>query len=257
MLMANMIFKRVEKKYMISEDKLSEMLERMKDIVREDEYGLSTISNIYYDTPNSDLIVRSLEKPAYKEKLRLRVYGNEVNDDTKAFIEIKKKYDGVVYKRRIQHPLGDAVKYLNHRQELNDDSQIKKEIDYFLNFYNVIPKMMIAYDRVAYVGIQDSSLRMTVDRNIRYRTRDLNLKEGSRGKEILPKGYVLIELKVPGAYPIEISRILDELGIYSTSYSKYGRAYKEYMENKRVNRGRILALGNYKEKEKKICLQAL
>ena len=128
--MANMIFKRVEKKYMISEDKLSKMLERMKDIFREDEYGLSTISNIYYDTPNNDLIIRSIDKPAYKEKLRLRVYGNEVNDDTKAFIEIKKKCDGVVYKRRIQHPLGEAVKYLNSRQDIEDDSQIKKEIDY-------------------------------------------------------------------------------------------------------------------------------
>lgn len=255
--MANMIFKRVEKKYMISENKLSEMLERMKDIFREDEYGLSNISNIYYDTPNNDLIIRSIDKPAYKEKLRLRVYGNEVNDDTKAFIEIKKKYDGVVYKRRIQQPLGEAVKYLNKRQDLKDNSQIKKEIDYFLDFYNVIPKMMIAYDRVAYVGIQDSSLRMTVDRNIRYRTRDLNLKEGSRGKEILPKGYVLIELKVPGAYPLEISRILDELEIYPVSYSKYGRAYMEQEERKRLRSRRIVAMeNNIEKKERKICLQA-
>ena len=250
------VFKRTEIKYLLSYEQYEKLMQFMLTFARVDDYGKTRINNIYFDTPDYKMIRTSLEKPIYKEKLRLRTYG-ETNDFTNSFIEIKKKYDGVVYKRRIQHPLGEAVKYLNSRQDIEDDSQIKKEIDYFLNFYNVIPKIMIAYDRVAYVGIQDSSLRMTVDRNIRYRTRDLNLKEGSRGKEILPKGYVLIELKVLGAYPLEISRILDELEIYPVSFSKYGRAYIEVTEKRKTQRGRIVAIGNdYSKKEKKICLQA-
>ena len=180
----------------------------------------------------SKLIERSLEKPVYKEKLRLRTYGI-ANDETNAFIEIKKKYKGVVYKRRISMPYAKAVDYLVNGKEIEKRSQISDEIDYFLQFYKGIrPAMAISYDRIAMAGIHDPELRITFDTNIRWRTDKLSLTEGNVGKDILLPGQHLMELKIAGAMSVEMARILDELNIRQTSFSKYGRGYQDLMSEK-------------------------
>ena len=223
------VFHRIEVKYLLSDRQYTELLKRLENMAAIDSYGRTSILNIYFDTPDFKLIERSLEKPVYKEKLRLRTYGT-ATDDTNAFIEIKKKYKGVVYKRRINMPYKEAMDYLTKDKELKETSQISKEIDYFKQYYKGLrPPMAISYDRIAMAGIEDPDLRITFDENIRWRTENLSLSEGNVGKDILLPGQHLMELKIAGAMSMELARILDELEIRKTSFSKYGRGYMEYM----------------------------
>lgn len=219
------VFERIELKYLLDEMQYRALMKRLENMARVDSYGKTSILNIYYDTPDFQLIQKSLDKPVYKEKLRLRTYGVP-EDDSNAFIEIKKKYKGVVYKRRISMPYSEAVSYLAGQAQPEKTSQISKEIDYFMAFYKGIrPAMAISYDRIAMAGIDDPELRITFDTNIRWRDYDLSLKKGNQGKEILLPGQHLMELKIAGAMSVELARILDELNIRQTSFSKYGRGY--------------------------------
>lgn len=228
------VFQRIEVKYLLDDTQYTELMKRLENMAAIDSYGKTSILNIYFDTPDFKLIERSLDKPVYKEKLRLRTYGT-AKDDTNAFIEIKKKYKGVVYKRRISMPYSEAMDYLVNGKPIEKRSQISDEIDYFLQYYKGIrPAMAISYDRIAMAGIEDPDLRITFDTNIRWRTDRLSLKEGNRGKDILLPGQHLMELKIAGAMSMELARILDELNIRKTSFSKYGKGYVEYMYGKAV-----------------------
>ena len=223
------VFERIEVKYLIDDRQYNALMKRLENMAAIDSYGQTSILNIYFDTPDFKLIERSLEKPKYKEKLRLRTYG-VANADTNAFIEIKKKYEGVVYKRRISMPYAEAIDYLVNGKEVKEKSQISREIDYLLHYYKGIkPAIAISYDRIAMAGIYDPDLRITFDTNIRWRTNKLSLSEGNVGKDILLPGQHLMELKIAGAMSIELARILDELNIRQTSFSKYGRGYLDYM----------------------------
>ncbi len=223
------VFQRIEVKYLLDDRQYTELRKRLEGMAAVDSYGQTSILNIYFDTPDYKLIERSLEKPKYKEKLRLRTYGT-ADDNTNAFIEIKKKYAGVVYKRRISMPYAKAIDYLVNGGKPEKESQISKEIDYFLQYYKGIkPAMAISYDRIAMAGIEDPDLRITFDTNIRWRTDNLSLSQGNVGKDILLPGQHLMELKIAGAMSIELAKILDELNIRQTSFSKYGRGYLEYM----------------------------
>jgi len=223
------VFQRIEVKYLLDDMQYTELRKRLEGMAEVDSYGKTSILNIYFDTPDYKLIERSLEKPVYKEKLRLRTYG-VADDDTNAFIEIKKKYKGVVYKRRISMPYKKAMEYLVDGKRPEQRSQISDEIDYFLKYYKGIrPAMAISYDRIAMAGTKDPDLRITFDTNIRWRTDKLSLKEGNVGKDILLPGQHLMELKIAGAMSIELAKILDELNIRKTSFSKYGKGYVDYM----------------------------
>ena len=94
------VFKRVEMKYVLPPDRMSTVREAMEGRMALDRYGLSEIRNLYCDTPSWILARRSIEKPVYKEKVRVRSYGPASGEDT-VFLELKKKYDGIVYKRRM------------------------------------------------------------------------------------------------------------------------------------------------------------
>ncbi len=218
-------FKRVEKKYLLTEEKYNALMERLTEYMQLDEYGLHTICNVYYDTDDYELIRTSIEKPMYKEKLRLRSYGVP-GKDSKVFLEIKKKYDGIVYKRRIALTLEEAEEFLDNGGELKKEGQIENEIKYFVSHYNPKGKMYIAYDREAYFGKEDSSIRITFDKNIRSRTSNIELEKGDAGEMLLNEGERLMEIKVAGAFPMWMAKMLSELEIYQTSFSKYGNFYK-------------------------------
>lgn len=222
---SNEIFQRYEKKYILTKEQYEQFLERVNDYLETDQYGESTICNLYYDTPTYDLIRNSIEKPAYKEKLRLRSYGVPQKGD-KTFVELKKKYDGIIYKRRIELPLEESTKYLDNGISPSKVNQIKKEIDYFVSYYHPAKKMYIAYDRTAMIGKYDDSIRVTFDRNIRYRMNDLDLGKGDYGTLVLSPETVLMEIKVAGAYPLWMVTILSDLHLYPISFSKYGSCYK-------------------------------
>lgn len=219
-------FKRYEKKYMLTNKQYEDFQEGMKEYMKPDVYGQTTNCNIYYDTDHWDLIRKSIEKPVYKEKLRVRSYGTPKTGD-KVFIELKKKYDGIVYKRRITMGAELTEKYLAGWESLSPGTQIGKEIEYFQRMYQAKPKVYIAYDRTSYQGIENSELRITFDRNIRFREYALDLRCGDFGENLLPEGFVLMEIKVPNTAPVWMAQLLSELEVRPASYSKYGTFYKE------------------------------
>lgn len=222
--MANQyIFQRVEKKYQLTPEQYNAFLHAIQTRIQQDEYGLHTIHNIYYDTPYYDLIRDSIEKPKYKEKFRVRGYGR-ITDDSPVFLEIKKKYSGVVYKRRTFLPMSRTRLFLETGLLPENSNQIMQEIAYFMQFHHPEPKVYLAYDRVAYVGTDIPELRITIDRNIRSRYHRLEL-DYDKDCHILNNQIYLMEIKVPAAYPLWLADILCNLQIYPISFSKYGAVY--------------------------------
>ncbi len=228
------VFKRYELKYMINNEQLMIVKDAMKPYMQDDKFGKSTIHNLYFDTPTNLLIRKSIEKPKYKEKLRVRSY-RVTNKDTEVFVELKKKYDSIVYKRRISLSEEEAMKYLLENKKIVD-SQIVREIDYFKEFYdNLHPAEYIYYDREAYAGIEDKNFRVTFDRNVLCRDYDLSLDKGAYGDSILPEGKILMEIKTSTAIPMWMINVLSKEKIYKTSFSKYGTAYTLKMKGNRKN----------------------
>ncbi|MDD3430345.1 MAG: polyphosphate polymerase domain-containing protein [Oscillospiraceae bacterium] len=217
------VFKRIEKKYLLDKTQYQTLNDSLQKYMQADSYGKHTICNIYYDTPDYQLIRASLDKPVYKEKLRLRSYGIPTADST-VFIELKKKFKGIVYKRRVPLTLSHATHYLSGGK-LSQSCQILQEIDWFMKFYNPQPAAFIGYDRIALFGTENPDLRVTFDTAIRWRDTSLNLSAGDSGRLLLPKDVYLMEIKIPGAMPIWMSHMLDEMEIFPSSFSKYGYCY--------------------------------
>lgn len=227
----NTVFKRYEIKFLVSKEQKNMLEDIFREKMVPDEYGKSSICNLYYDTPTYRLIRKSMEKPAYKEKMRLRSYGT-VKEDGKVFLELKKKYKGVVYKRRIGLRYDEAMAYLSGESPLPKDSQIAREIDYFRSYYgDLSPKAFISYDRTAYFDKDDDSFRVTFDENIRYREKDMSLTIAPSGRNILDPGCALMEVKTAGAIPLWLVDILNREGIRQCSFSKYGRAYSDMLKS--------------------------
>lgn len=224
------IFRRYELKYILSMEQYLLIKSEMQHYMRGDKYGESDICNLYCDTPDFLLVRRSNEKPFYKEKLRIRSYG-VTKKGSDVFVEIKKKYDSVVYKRRISTDEKTALKMLSKNAVAC--GQIGKEIAYFTELYSGIkPQMFISYRREAFYGIADNEFRVTFDRNILWRTNDLSLDSGIYGMPVLPENQILMEIKTATAIPLWLVQILSGNKIYKTSFSKYGTAYTLMLINK-------------------------
>lgn len=224
------IFRRYELKYILSMEQYLLIKSEMQHYMRGDKYGESDICNLYCDTPDFLLVRRSNEKPFYKEKLRIRSYG-VTKKGSDVFVEIKKKYDSVVYKRRISTDEKTALKMLSKNAVAC--GQIGKEIAYFTELYSGIkPQMFISYRREAFYGIADNEFRVTFDRNILWRTNDLSLDSGIYGMPVLPENQILMEIKTATAIPLWLVQILSKNKIYKTSFSKYGTAYTLMLINK-------------------------
>ncbi len=215
-------FQRVEKKYLLGPEQYEEVRFRLRPWIHEDAFGLHTISSIYYDTPDYQLIRTSLEHPAYKEKLRLRGY----RDTAECFPEIKKKYRGVVYKRRIACTPEAWTRFLQGVPVEGQSLQIQAELRQLLRAYpELAPRVYIGYDRIACEGNDDPELRLTFDHRLRARHDALDLSYGDAGRLLLPEGHVVMEVKFPGSAPLWLARLLNECRIYPTSFSKYGTWY--------------------------------
>ena len=245
------VFKRVEKKYLLDGHQYEELRKRLEGYMTVDQYGETTICNIYYDTPEHLIVRRSIDKPVYKEKLRVRSYGTPEAGGT-VFVEIKKKFKGVVYKRRASMKLEQTDDFNRGAPIGAKDKQIENELRYFMKFYKgIAPAMYLSYDRIAMFGNEDKELRVTFDRNLTFRETDLKLESGSYGRKALPPDVRIMEIKITNAMPLWLSHFLDELKIYPASYSKYGSCYeiveREKLEGKNENDK------NNEKKEKVTC----
>ncbi len=223
------VFKRYELKYIITNEQRDIILLDSAPFIRADEYGNTTIRNVYFDTDDYRVIRHSIEKPVYKEKLRIRSY-DRANTDSTVFVEVKKKYNGVVYKRRAALSERDALLWISEHKKPADSTQITEEIDYFINFYpGLHPAAFLSYEREAYYGINDNGFRLTFDKNVLFRDDRLSLEEEPDGLPLLPENRVLMEIKCAGAVPLWMVSILSREKIYKTSFSKYGTAYTKYI----------------------------
>jgi SPX domain protein involved in polyphosphate accumulation len=234
------VFRRYEKKYLVTMEQgavLQKLVRRYAEIDRQGEY---LIQDLYYDTADWDIIRKAIEKPLYKEKLRLRSYGL-YNSESPVFLELKKKFEGIVYKRRVAFPLGELKNRGVSEIVSALDSQIAREISYFLQTNQVSEKIHIAYKRIAYTGIEDKGLRITFDKNIAFHLcslNNINFGEYShkdyndrqiKGRQILDDNQVLMEIKTTGAIPLWLIRTLSENNIFPISFSKVGVCYVRHI----------------------------
>ena len=214
-------FQRFEKKYLLNDEQFRKMMVKLKGHIMPDKFSESDIRSIYYDTKDHQLIRRSIEKPEYKEKLRIRSY-KEVDDDDQVFVELKKKYDGIVYKRRTKAKCKDLINDIRHCSF--KDPQVGKEINYALSYYGELqPSIFIGCQRISFTGVDDKDLRITFDKDICYRMNDLSLKRTDADKKLTDQ--TVMELKIRDAMPLWLSDILDEVKAYPRGFSKVGNAY--------------------------------
>lgn len=235
-------FKRYELKYMLTRSQAAALRRAMHGHMALDLYGHCTIRNIYYDTDSFRLVRRSMEKPFYKEKLRVRSY-RKAGEKDPVFVELKKKYEGVVYKRRIALPHRDAVGALADGTPLPADTQIAREIEAFRTFYGPTlgPVMLLSYEREAFAPADGTDFRFTLDENILWRTHHIDLGASVFGSPVIPEGAVLLEVKTPGGIPLWMVRFLSENGIRQISFSKYGEAYRQLRQNTNAMGGLLYA----------------
>ena len=236
--MAIEVFNRHEHKYMLDKKTFQKVIKVMDEHMVIDSHNVNhkpyTIANLYFDTPDDYLIRTSLSKPEYKEKLRLRAYGIP-NEDSKVFLEIKKKFKGVVNKRRTTLKLNEAYDFIKTGilPQTKDymNIQVLHEIEYFLKIYNISPKLYLAYDRIAYFEKNNKDLRISFDINIRSRRCDLRLENGDFGDLLLGADIYLMEIKTSLAKPLWLTHMLADLEIKRKSFSKYGTEYKTMINN--------------------------
>lgn len=224
-------FQRYEKKFILTPEQYREIVPLLEPWMERDKYGEYTICGLYYDTDTFDLVRTSVEKPPYKEKFRLRSYGVPSERD-KVFGEIKKKFDGVVYKRRVAAPLDEMERFLSGGVLAHESPQIQREIHWFLRCHPIRPQVFIGYDRTAYAGREDPGLRITFDRNIRWRTRELDLRAGDHGDPVLEEERIIMEIKIPQAVPLWLVRVLDQARAYPAGFSKIGTCYQLHLARK-------------------------
>lgn len=221
------VFKRYELKYMLTQEQKKKILEAMVPHMALDKYGRTTIRNIYFDTDTYRLIRHSIEKPTYKEKLRIRSYDRAEPDST-VFVELKKKYKHVVYKRRVSLPEEEAMKWISQENHCHMATQISEEIDYFIDYYKTLhPAVFLSYEREAFYAKDGSDFRVTFDDTILCRQDALSLEAEVYGTPLLPEGMVLMEIKCSGGIPLWMTHVLSEERIYKTAFSKYGTAYQQ------------------------------
>lgn len=237
--MAITSFKRYEQKFMITTEQAMALLPLIAEHMTPDKYckdgQLYTIYNIYYDTEQNEVIRRSISKPYYKEKLRLRSYTANLEPDSKVFLELKKKIGKIVNKRRVVLTYREATDFIEKGivPKKNDfmSKQVVSEIEYFLSHNKVKPAAYISYRRMAFFDRDDPTFRLTLDSDILTRRDNLDLSSERYGNPLIGENQRLMEIKVSGAYPIWLVHALSALKIYKTSFSKYGTEYKNFIQS--------------------------
>ena len=226
------VFKRYEEKYLVSKERGAELREIISRRMEKDTFGEYLVQNLYFDTANRDVIRCSLEKPLYKEKMRLRCY--DIPDkESRVFLELKKKYDGIVYKRRIAIPYSALTFRSVQSVVAEETSQVARELDFYMKTNNVFESVYIAYRRTAFASAECDGLRVTFDTDIRFRTERLDYLHPDCGNTALARDKIVMEIKTPGGMPLWMSRLLSEKNIFPASFSKYGVCYSGCIAKRR------------------------
>ena len=222
------VMKRYELKYLLDAEQTAFLMKRLEGHMQLDQYGRTSIASLYYDTPSYQLIRTSVEKPPFKEKIRLRSYGLATLESP-VYLELKRKTEGIVYKRRVQSTIPLVEKFFAGSGDICAGGQINREITYFRDYYGaLVPACLIIYDREAFFE-PDGDLRLTIDHNPRYRVDHLDLTYSMEGIPLRPPGHTILEIKVQEAMPLWLTKILSDGQIYKNSFSKYGEAFRQQL----------------------------
>ena len=222
------IFKRFEEKFLITNEQAARIEAVLSDRMTPGQFHNYWVQNLYFDTDNWDVIQTSMQKPYYKEKMRLRCYGALEASDS-VFLELKKKCAGITYKRRALLPM-QALSQPLEEVLTEESSQIARELEFYLQSTAVTPKMFVAYRRRAYAGKEDAELRVTFDSGIRYRLDPLHFHQPEEGRLVLSEDYQLMEIKTLTSIPLWFARLCSENGVFAGSYSKYAACYTDYWQ---------------------------
>ena len=229
-------FKRIETKYIVSKDKLDKLIQDLKEYLVEDDYPISTISNIYFDTEDFDVLLDDDFGDKRKEKVRMRIYLSQPKADSQVFLEIKTKdQEGIGRKFRL---LSTPISILNFMikgqldPSITDAVVIEKVKKLRRDYKQAIkPRMYIYYDRYSlkekkYIeGYDYNKIRVTIDQNIVYRNENISLFAENQGAPLLDDKTLIMEIKAPGNKPQWLQDILDKYGLIEHKFSKYSCAY--------------------------------
>ena len=234
-------FKRFEKKFIITREQYERLMPSILNYMDADAYCIDgksyNLVNLYFDDDDDSIIRESVRKPKYKEKLRIRSYDVPQSENSTVFIEIKRKFNGVVTKRRAALSYKEVLHYLQTGEHPQTDSyiynQVLDEIDTYLAQHPCYPKVFISYDRHAYFMKDGSDTRLTFDENVLTRRDDLDLLLGNYGEPLLPPDKLIMEIKFTGAAPVWFSRLASGEGLFRTPFSKYGKEFERYYKQNR------------------------
>lgn len=231
-------FKRYEIKFVMTKEQAEMIQQAMREHRMEldpfcKKHGSYMIYNVYYDNENLDVIHQSLAKPLYKEKLRMRAYNVPVKRDDMVFLELKKKINGIVVKRRATLCYADAVTFLENGaipENLDyEDRIVLEEIAQFQLRYHTKPAVYISYERTAWFAKDNADFRISFDQGILTRRHSVTLADYDYGVELIDSDYRVMEVKIIDQMPIWLCNMLSEMGIYKTAFSKYGYEYKKHL----------------------------
>lgn len=237
------IFDRVEKKYLITAEQKQRMLPIVNQHMKKDDYYISDVFNIYFDTDNYDLIIQSIEQPKFKHKLRARSYGGY----DKVFFEIKTKMRGkdynIGYKRRVRITKKDYQKLIKGQTTVyklmaknaddQNDYQVAKEVDYLIEHYQLYPRILVEYRRESYQG--DNRLRITFDEDLSYRIKNVSFRKFKKDKHYFNnEKNIIMEIKAQGVLPLWLVRKLSEEKIFPEQFSKVGKIYEKLRKEQNV-----------------------
>jgi len=217
------IITRQEVKYLISRASHDALLRDLANHLVPNKFFAQTIHNVYFDNDTNDLILRSIEKKEFKDKLRLRAYHMD-GELGNPLIELKKKYKGTSYKRRIKLTIEQARDLINGGA-LNHTGQIADEMRFLIARTGCTPKMYIGYDRASYDVVGHDDLRITFDSNVRCRTTNLDFAPNPADKNIIDADHYILEIKAADTFPLWLTDALTRNGIFPQSFSKYARAF--------------------------------
>jgi len=230
------IFNRRENKYLVTTEQGAVLQRQLMQCMTIDRQGEYLVQNLYYDTDDWDIIRESIERPLYKEKLRLRFYDQKTSE-TRGFLELKKKFKGITYKRRIDFPLCELESRSVREIVSSFDSQISREINFFLQRNAVSEKVFIVYTRIAYNGLKDEALRITFDKDVFFRLIGLGNYNSDDNRRILNHNQMIMEIKTTGAIPLWLTKALSENSIFPVPFSKFGVCYTGHIFKLRKSGG--------------------
>ncbi len=227
---------RKEYKYLVHIDLLEDLRKALQpylvlDNFSEQRHKLEyTVRSIYYDTKDLSFYYEKQEGLKVRKKLRIRGY-NELLGEKVVFLEIKRKYENFNWKNRSPVLYGDLEELFStgniEELVLSNKHSDKATLDGKRFFYHVfrkslIPTVLVVYNREAYFGKFDRSIRITFDKFLRYQTFPelSDLYSNDKLRFAIPN-YFLLELKFDLGFPLWLQQIVSGFKLNRIAFSKY------------------------------------